>query len=107
NWMPGKAGNRTGSRCVSEDRQKSALILCIAHAIHARSAARGITAAGAPRPERSKSDRTRLHSSFGDQHTPLAYADGFRREGQLRLSFDVASAFASSTRAPRRIFARP
>jgi hypothetical protein len=58
--MLGKAGNRTGSKCVSDDRQKSALILCIAQAIHARSAARGITATGAARLQSTKSDRTRL-----------------------------------------------
>jgi hypothetical protein len=33
-WMPGNAESFTGSRCVSEDRQKSALILFIAHALH-------------------------------------------------------------------------
>src|SRR5215510_9236317 len=79
--MLGNAGSRTGSRCVSDDRLKSALILCIAHAIHARSAARGITATtGAARPARTTSDQTRSD------------AEGLRGAGEIR---EENSAFAA------------
>src|SRR5262249_16114132 len=65
NWMLGQAGSRTGSRGVSDDRQKSALILCIAHAIQARSAARGARPpAPLARREKNTTEAARIWGQF-------------------------------------------